>query len=518
MILGRLFDAVRGGTRQRLRTRRVHALLERADSLLKSGDLAGAERCYVDVLQLDDNTSGAHAQLAMLLTGSGRLAEAVGHYHAADAQQALRGEVLESYVRVLLHCGLLDEAIGVTDVAVRADPASYETWLGAGLTALAAHRYEQAFAAFERALGVRPDSMNAHTNRGIALQNLSRLDEAESELAHVIDARPEDALAHFHLGLCLLRKGTYAAAWPHYEARLANPDAAARPAAFPRWDGSAPSGRTLLVYGEQGLGDEIMFASCLPDLMQAGARCVIECDPKLRKLFTRSFADATVYAGNPRKRVPEEIRRMGVDAEVSLGSLPLYFRRSVSAFPEHNGYLKADPERIDAWRARLDALGPGLKVGISWQGGTHATRAPLRSIPLREWLPILGIPRLQFVSLQYTPDAPQAVAAIAREHGVRITHWPEAIADYDETAALVCALDLTVSVCTALVHLTGALGRPVWVMVPGNPEWRYGNAGEAMPWYPSARLFRQTARQNWSEVIAAVRAAIEARFAAGIGP
>jgi ADP-heptose:LPS heptosyltransferase len=118
------------------------------------------------------------------------------------------------------------------------------------------------------------------------------------------------------------------------------------------------------------------------------------------------------------------------------------------------------------------------------------------------------------VSLQYTSDAPQAVATIAREHAVHIEHWPEAVADYDETAALVCALDLTISVCTAVVHLAGALGRPVWVLVPANPEWRYGNAGETMPWYPSARLFRQAARQSWGEVIAAVRAAVQTRFGA----
>jgi tetratricopeptide (TPR) repeat protein len=515
MILARLFEALRGGgARQRLRTRRVHELLGRADALLSSGDLGGAECCYSDVLDLDDTVAEAHAQLALLLTGSRRFTEALSHYRAAHARETARGDVLESYVRVLLHSGLLDEALEVSDSAVRSDPATYKTWLSAGLAALALHRYDQALAAFERAITLRSDSMEAHTNCGIALQNLGRLDEAEAELARVSDAHPDDALARFHLGLCLLRRGAYATAWPDYEARLANPEAAARPPAFPRWDGNAPAPCTLLVYGEQGLGDEIMFASCLQDLMRTGARCVVECNPKLLKLFTRSFVDATVYAANAQKHVPDEIRRIGIDAEVPLGTLPLYFRRSLRAFPEHNGYLKADPERINAWRARLDALGPGLKIGISWQGGTHATRAPLRSIPLHEWLPILTTPNLQFVSLQYTSDAPQAVATIAREHAVHIEHWPEAVADYDETAALVCALDLTISVCTAVVHLAGALGRPVWVLVPANPEWRYGNAGETMPWYPSARLFRQAARQSWGEVIAAVRAAVQTRFGA----
>ena len=203
MILARLFEALRGGgARQRLRKRRVQELLGRADALLSSEDLAGAERCYSDVLDLDGTLAEAHAQLALLLTGSRRFTEALSHYRAAYARETLRGDVLESYVRVLLHSGLLDEALEVSDSAVRSDPATYETWLSAGLAALALHRYDQALAAFERAITLRSDSMEAHTNRGIALQNLGRLDEAESELARVLDNHPDEPSRNF-ISVCV---------------------------------------------------------------------------------------------------------------------------------------------------------------------------------------------------------------------------------------------------------------------------------------------------------------------------
>jgi hypothetical protein len=228
---------------------------------------------------------------------------------------------------------------------------------------------------------------------------------------------------------------------------------------------------------------------------------MIECSPKLRAIFCRSFPNATVYVSGPERQLPTQITGQQIDFEVPLGSLPLYFRRSSSQFPQHHGYLKADPTRVALWRKKLDLLGPGPKVGFSWKGGTYKTRNPVRSIPLQRWLPTLSCPTANFVSLQYTPDAAAEIETLAQSHGITITHWQDAIDDYDETAALVCALDVVVTVCTSIVHLAGALGRPVWVAAPHVPEWRYGLEGDTMPWYPSARLFRQHRYGDWEKVI-----------------
>src|SRR5262249_5411138 len=145
-----------------------------------------------------------------------------------------------------------------------------------------------------------------------------------------------------------------------------------------------------------------------------------------------------------------------VDAQISFGSLPLHLRRSAEAFPRHGGYLRADPGRVERWRARLATLGPGPKIGLSWRGGVAQTSRGMRSLALEELLPILRSGGGAFVNLQYGPHAHE-IAQLRQAHGVEVHHWPEAIDDYEETAALVCALDLTVSVCTAVVHLAGAL-------------------------------------------------------------
>ena len=152
------------------------------------------------------------------------------------------------------------------------------------------------------------------------------------------------------------------------------------------------------------------------------------------------------------------------------------------------------------WRERLSQLGRGLKVGISWQGGTRKTRRRVRSLPLMRWQPILRTPGVHFINLQYT-DSYAELAELYDVAGVKISDWQETRDDYEHTAALVSTLDLVISVCTAVIHLSGALDVPVWILAPYSPEWRYGITGEKMPWYPSARVFRQPSYGTWPPVI-----------------
>jgi hypothetical protein len=259
-----------------------------------------------------------------------------------------------------------------------------------------------------------------------------------------------------------------------------------------------------LLAAEQGLGDEMMFASCVPDVLALGIRCVIECHPKLAPVFRRSFPQATIHAGTQLDDPAWLHAHPEVAAYVPLGSLPQRFRRTRTDFPDHRGYLRADPAKVAAWRARLDALGPGRKIGISWRGGTAKTRRKLRSPAPEELAGVLRLPDTRWVSLQYDAT-PEEVAALAATTGTAVHHWPDAIDEYDETAALLCALDLTVSVCTAVIHLGGALGRPVWVMAPYSPEWRYGLYWDRMPWYPSVRVLRQAAPGAWDGLLQRVK-------------
>lgn len=364
-----------------------------------------------------------------------------------------------------------------------------------------------------RALEPDPQWPVALSNLGWILMEKGDYARGLELLDAVLERDPEDQETRLARGYMKLKHREFAQGWRDFEARHHSRHAAAQNRDWERWDGAPMPGKTLLIRGEQGLGDQIMFASCFSDAIRRSERCIIECNPKLLRLFQRSFPGAAVRAQPAAAgdaALPE--RLPDVDRQIPMGSLPGLFRRSEAEFPRHAGYLRAAPERIAYWRSRLDELGPGPKIGVSWRGGIATTRRHLRSFALEEFLPVLRQPA-RCVSLQYGHCGAE-LGALARDHGVVLPHWQDALDDYDETAALVCALDLVVSVCTAVIHLSGALGRPVWVLVPAIAEWRYLDRGETLPWYPSARLFRQAAPGPWHDLIADVAAEC-GRFAAG---
>jgi hypothetical protein len=185
--------------------------------------------------------------------------------------------------------------------------------------------------------------------------------------------------------------------------------------------------------------------------------------------------------------------------QVAAGSLARHFRRNLADFPQRP-FLKADSDSVTLWRSRLEALGPGRKIGLSWRGGVGYTGKTRRSLSLEQLLPVLRLPGTHFVNLQYT-DVRNEIGELEARHSLKVHHWQEAIDDYDQTAALVSALEGVLTVCTAIVHLSGALGRPALVMVPFGADWRYGASGERMAWYPSVRLLRQRRVGEWEEVL-----------------
>jgi hypothetical protein len=371
------------------------------------------------------------------------------------------------------------------------------------------NRAEEGEENLRRAIQAQPSYAPARLNLGMLLHERGLLDQALSAYQEALRREPDLAEARLNRALVWLARGDFARGWPQYEARKGgSTHFIPRNFPYPEWDGKPAPGRTVLVYGEQGLGDEIMFASCLPDVIARTGRCVIDCAPQLERLMRRSFPGALVHGGRQDASDLAWLDGVGtIDYQIAIGSLPRYFRTSRADFPAHAGYLQADAAALEHWRERLRGLGPGAKIGISWRGGTIHTRSRSRSIDLAELLPLLRTPGACFVSVQYG-DCREEVARLRSEHGIAIEHWPDALTDYDQTAALVGALDLVMSVQTAVVHLAGALGRPAWVLVPAVPEWRYLAAGDRLPWYPSMRLFRQGAPGAWHPVIEAVTAAL----------
>ena len=465
------------------------------------GDAARALEAYRHALQIAPLLPITHFNIASVLVHQRELRQALEHLRVAHKAMPGRGDVLRMLVSTLLETGEFDEAHGLAQSAVEED-STYEAWLSLGLVYQKLHRPADSVACFRAARELNSEDPELYNYIAMALQELGQHEEAILGYDEALARRPDFPLARFHRSLTCLSIGDFTAGWKDYELRLISETAPARARRFPRWDGGTLENRWVLAYCEQGLGDEIMFASCLPQLIEDAGHTVVECSAKLKGLFERSFSRATVLASTEQAR----LGAMVIDYEVPLGSLPRHYRRSLTDFPQHTGYLQADPERVTKWRKKLAELGPGMKVGISWRGGTHNTRSPLRSIDLERWDTIFGTPGVCFVNLQYTEEAESELNVLAEMRGTRVAYWPEAIADYEETAALVTALDLTLSVCTAVVHLAGALGRPVWVMAPYSPEWRYGCSGDTMPWYPTARILRQERFGEWDTVLDAVAA------------
>jgi len=433
--------------------------------------------------------------------------------HGASAVAGEGPDSLRASFEDLLRAEDYEGAHALARDALARDAASYEARLLLGRALQKLHQPEQALENFELARRMRADDAELYDFRGSLYQELGRLQDAFADYGRALSLRPDFPLASFHRAMAQLLAGDFEHGWEGYELRRLG--AAPEPwrGGLPHWDGSPLGGRSLFIAREQGLGDEIMFASLLPQVLGQARHCIVECDPRLRAIFARSFPAATIVGTPPGGGQPRGVEPARIDAVIEAGSLPRLMRRHAADFPRHEGYLRADPQHVEHWRRRLEALGPGLKIGISWTGGVRMTRRALRSISLAQLLPVFRVPGARFVSLQYTADARAATDALRASHGAEITHWQEAIDDYDQTAALVCALDLVVSVCTAVVHLGGALGRPVWVLAPVSPEWRYGFAGDSMPWYPSVRLFRQSAYGQWEPVVARVARELERQIA-----
>jgi tetratricopeptide (TPR) repeat protein len=485
---------------------RRDALFGAGTAQFRAGDFQQAAQAFEQCVEIAHDDAEAHLNLGMCRRCLGQREDAADSFKLAL-------HFRPGYAEAHLNLGVLDLEAGDGasaatrfEEAVRLAPAYAEALSNLGFVQFRFHgQIEAAEANLARALSARPGFPDALCNLGLLRQEQGRLDESLGLYEQALRGDPALHEARLNRALLLLARRDFAAGWDEYEARKeASARFVRRFARYPEWDGARQPEKTLLVYGEQGLGDEIMFASCLPEAMALVRHCVIDCSPKLEALFRRSFPAATVHGGPQSDSDTAWLARLPpVDMQIAIGSLPRLFRRSESAFPRHAGYLAADAARTARWRERLDRLGGGLKVGISWRGGTSLSRRERRSLALEQMLPLLAFPGARFVSLQYT-DCRDELASVESVHGVAVHHWQEAIDDYDETAALVAALDLVVSVQTAVVHLGGALGRPVWVLVPAVPEWRYLVAGERLPWYPSVRLFRQDGRRDWQTVIETV--------------
>ncbi|MBP2230510.1 tetratricopeptide (TPR) repeat protein [Azospirillum agricola] len=392
--------------------------------------------------------------------------------------------------------------------SLRIRPGSAVALTGYGLVLQVQGRMAEAEAAHRKALSLDDRSAEAHANLGMLLWQ-SRMDAegAEASLSHAIALNPSAGPAHLNRGIVRLTRGDLASGWDDYRWRFRAKGYEDRPIAAPLWDGEDLSDRRLLVWGEQGVGDEIMFSSCWPDLIPRVGHLVIECDRRLVPLFTRSFPKATVRAQTIGPDGRETIDPPDVDAHIPAGQVPRLLRRCLASFGPEASWLVPDPARLAFWRERLARLGPGLTVGIGWRSQVMTTERRGAYTSLDQWGAIFAVPGIRFVNLQYGECGAELEAAEAR-FGVRIHRWSDLNLkdDFEGAAALTANLDLVISPAMSAGELAGALGVPVWRF--GGRDWTQLGSG-VRPWFPSMRLFQPRPGETLGDVLGGMARALE---------
>jgi len=421
--------------------------------------------------------------------------------------------------QVFNNLGVTWKAIGRPDYAsaayqraVAIRPEFAPAWFNLGNAHREEGRLDEAIACYGRAHELTPDDIRILVNLSVAMRDRRQLDEADECLKLVLRKAADLPEARFNRSLIDLLRGNLPRGWDEYEWRLRD-GSEPRAQVGPRWDGSSLDGRTLLVLSEQGIGDQVMFASCLADVAIRAKQCIVECDARLVPILERSLPGVRAIArSNDSNAVPD----IGSwDVVEFLGSLPRFVRRRLADFSTAPGYLKPDPDAVAKWRSRLARLGGAFKVGIAWRGGKDAETQKQRSVPLELWRPILQVPGVRFVNLQHGPTAAEAVA-IGADLAVPIDDGSDCdpLTNLDDFAAKIAALDLVLSVDNSTVHLAAALGRPVWTLLPLACDWRWMLDGQTSPWYPTMRLLRCRAPNEWNPVLQlAARMLTSAAFA-----
>jgi Flp pilus assembly protein TadD len=465
--------------------------------LATTGQTEQAIESFRQAAALRPNDPSSLNNLANALRETGRPEEALEAYRQAMQIQPDFPEVYANMSNALLDLGRAEEAIEACRKAITLQPGYSGAYNDMGNALKYLGRYDEAAAAYGQAIAFQPGNAEASFNLGNVYKETGRLDDALTAYRQALALRPQFPSASWNLGLTLLLKGDYAAGWEAYESRRGMaPQPAGRGFSQPVWDGSDLGGRGILLHTEQGFGDAIHFARYAPLVKAKGGNVSLLCQPELRRLFAGQLSLDNV--------VSDEASLPRFDVQCPLMSLPRVLReggRILADVP----YLKADPALAARWKARVDEKRAGLKVGLAWSGRPGSARHNRRAVSLQALAPLAGVEGVEFYSLQKGEAASQAGAAPS---GMALTDWTNEFADFADTAALIQNLDLVICVDTAVGHLAGALGKPIWILLPYAPDWRWMLNRDDSPWYPTARLFRQPEFGEWDGVIGEVGGAL----------
>jgi tetratricopeptide (TPR) repeat protein len=452
-------------------------------------------------IRLDPERADAHYNLGRALHALMRFAEAGEHYERTLALKPNHAEAHNNLGNVLLALNRRQQALASFEsaLAIRPDYADAHSNLGIALHAL--DRYEEALASYARALAIRPDHADAHNNLGLALRDMNRHAEAIACFERAQAVKPDLVDAQVNESLARLALGDFEAGWKKYEWRRLTASFHRRKSPRPLWLGNWDlSGKTILLHGEQGLGDTLQFSRYVPRVARQGAQIILAVQRPLAPLLA-GLAGVSILRAQGDAIPP-------YDCYCPLPSLPLAFQTAVTTIPAEVPYVSVPADRNAKWRPAMEAIGRP-RIGLMWAGNlAHPNRR--RWIPLRLLLPLTQTRDVHFVALQR--ELPEGDAQLLESANVA-TFLGDRQADLADTAAIIAALDLVITVDTSIAHLAGAMGKPVWVLLPFSADWRWLRHRHDSPWYPTARLFRQPALGDWAGAVTQVGNALAERAA-----
>lgn len=476
----------------------------------RAGEQERAIAAYRSAVATAPGLAPAHFNLGQLLRQRGDLAAAAV---AFDAAVRLRPNAPDAWVNLGLcreQLGDLDTALACYHEASRLAPRDATGLFNAGNVLRKQGHLFAAVSSFEAAAARMPEAADIWLNLGNARREAGRFDAALAALDRAADLRPGPEV-EWNRALAELSIGRLADGWRHYDsrwARLGLPRDRGLP--WREWQGEPVRGAKVLVWAEQGLGDEILFATCVPDLVALGAEVTLAIDARLVGLYQRAWPEVHVVADAAWGDGPW-------DFQVPLGSLPRRLRASRSDFRPMWSQLVPERAQLVAWADRLKALGPGLRVGINWRSGLRGADRRRYYADLAEWQPVLSVAGAVFVNLQYD-DCADELAALERAGGPRIHRWPgvDLKHDLESVAALIWHLDVVIAAPTAVTSLAGAVGTDTWQVDPGTDWTVFGE--ERSPWFPAIRMFRKPyGERSWSTPLTEVARALAARVAETAG-
>jgi len=444
--------------------------------------------------------AAVHHDLAMLLAVGGDPVAALAEIDGLLARSPAFLEALNTRGNILGELGRTGEARSTYRRAIVLAPDFADAQYNLANLERGIEVYGPAISAYRRALALAPGFLMARNNLAVACLADGEVDQAIRHYAACRAAAPEWREAAFNHALALLLKGDMSGL-EGYETRWQVKGFPSERRGFrqPLWDGSRFDGRRLLLHPEQGDGDTIQFIRYLPAILPRGGEVLLECPTRLTRLFGALGGGAALV--RPDAPLPP------FDLQLPLGSLMRVFRTEVATIPANVPYLRADPGLRATWRDRLG--GRGIKVGLTWQGNPAQGSEPHRSIALSLLRPLMEVPDCRFFAIQKEFGREQMAGLPAG----MLDDLGAELGDYADTAAAISELDLVVTTCTSVAHLAGALGKPVWVLLRRVPDWRWLLDREDSPWYPSARLFRQTRAGDWREVVERATQALAQRVA-----